>query len=63
MTESVEGLEGFDINGLIQRIRDAGFTVSIDDFGVHYANLSLFTSVDFDVLKIDKAWLTTLRQI
>jgi len=55
MTESVEGLEGFDINGLIQRIRDAGFTVSIDDFGVHYANLSLFTSVDFDVLKIDKS--------
>ena len=55
MTESVEGLEGFDITGLIHRIREAGFTVSIDDFGVHYANLSLFTSVDFDVLKIDKS--------
>lgn len=55
MTESVEGMEGFDITGLIGRIRKAGFSVSIDDFGVHYANLSLFTSVDFDVLKIDKS--------
>lgn len=55
MTESVEGMEGFDITGLIDRIRAAGFSVSIDDFGVHFANLSLFTAVDFDVLKIDKS--------
>lgn len=55
MTESVEGMEGFDITGLISRIRKAGFSVSIDDFGVHYANLCLFTSADFDVLKIDKS--------
>ena len=27
----------------------------IDDFGTHYANLSLLSGIDFDVLKIDKS--------
>lgn len=40
---------------LIDGIREAGFAISIDDFGVDYANLSLFTSANFDELKSDKS--------
>lgn len=40
---------------LIDGIREAGFAISIDDFGVDYANLSLFTSANFDELKLDKS--------
>lgn len=60
ITETVEGIEEIDTSKLITEIRDAGFAVSIDDFGVHYANLSLFTSIDFDVLKIDKSLIDNI---
>lgn len=60
ITESVEGMDGFDVTKLISNIRKANFAVSIDDFGVHYANLSLFTSIDFDVLKIDKSLIDNI---
>lgn len=55
VTESADTDESFDFLGMIKKIRSAGFSVSIDDFGVKFANLFLFTTVDFDVLKIDKS--------
>ncbi len=55
ITESVKGIEGMDFTSLIDSIRDAGFAISIDDFGVGYANLSLFGSTNFDELKVDKS--------
>ncbi|KAA3400858.1 EAL domain-containing protein, partial [Akkermansia muciniphila] len=55
ITESVETMADIDVKALIAAVHDAGFTVSVDDFGTHYANLSLLSAVDFDVLKIDKS--------
>lgn len=55
ITESVKGVEGMNLLTLIDGIREAGFAISIDDFGVDYANLSLFTSANFDELKLDKS--------
>lgn len=49
--------EGKDVNlkELTHNLRQAGFVVSIDDFGSEYANLSLLSTVEFDVLKLDKS--------
>ncbi|MCC8027871.1 MAG: sensor domain-containing phosphodiesterase [Clostridium sp.] len=61
--EVTETAEEDDFNGfltVIRAIRKSGFTVSVDDFGVRNANLSLFTAVDFDVLKIDKSLVDDL---
>lgn len=55
ITETVEGFDGMHLAERIDDIRQAGYAISIDDFGAHYANLSLFTSVEFNVLKIDKS--------
>lgn len=55
ITESVEEMADLNLKELIEEIRSAGFAVSIDDFGTHYANLSLLSSIDFDVLKLDKS--------
>ena len=44
-----------DFKVLIHDLRQAGFTVSIDDFGTEYANLSLLSAIEFDVLKLDKS--------
>jgi len=41
-------------------LRRAGFIVSIDDFGTEYANLALLSSVEFDVLKLDKTLVDDL---
>ncbi len=55
ITESVKGVEGMNLLTLIDSIRDAGFAIAIDDFGIDYANLSLFASANFDELKVDKS--------
>ena len=50
-------MEDLDIRALIIKIREAGFSVAIDDFGTEYANLALLSSVEFDVLKLDQSCL------
>ena len=55
VTESVKGIEDMNLLALIDNIRAEGFAVSIDDFGVDYANVSLFSTANFDELKIDRA--------
>lgn len=54
ITESVEGFPGFNLYQMMNQIRDAGFTVSLDDFGAHYSNVSMLAFSKFDVLKFDK---------
>ena len=44
----------------MKKIKQEGFSISIDDFGIKNANLSLFTSMDFDILKIDKCLVHNL---
>lgn len=34
---------------------DAGFSLSLDDFGTKYTDLSILTSIDFSVIKLDKS--------
>lgn len=60
VTESVEADDDYNFFHVVRETREAGFSVSIDDFGVRHANLSLFTAMDFDVLKIDRSLVTEL---
>lgn len=60
LTESVKGVEGFNLLSLIDSIREAGFVVAIDDFGVDYTNLSLFATASFDELKVDKSLVDSI---
>ncbi|MEG0592564.1 MAG: EAL domain-containing protein, partial [Coprobacillus sp.] len=39
---------------IVQSIKDSGFHIIIDDFGSNQANIYLFSSVNFDVMKLDK---------
>lgn len=60
ITETVGMAEQRHISGLVTELREAGFTVSMDDFGTNYANLTLLTSIDFDVLKVDKSLVSEI---
>ena len=42
---------------LIDRLREAGFVVEMDDFGSGYSSLNMLKNIQVDVLKIDMAFL------
>lgn len=46
-----------NLQDVIRQLKAHGFIVSMDDFGSGYSSLTLLNSVQFDVLKIDKALL------
>lgn len=55
ITETAGEAGGDELKTLIRELRRVGFSVSIDDFGTEYANLSFLSGVEFDVLKLDKS--------
>lgn len=55
LTETAREADSVEFRSLIQKLRQEGFIVSIDDFGTSYANLALLSTVEFDVLKLDKS--------
>lgn len=42
---------------LINKLRDYGFVIEMDDFGSGYSSLNMLKDIPFDVLKIDMAFL------
>ena len=45
------------LNQEFEELRAMGYGIAIDDFGTEYANLSLLSEVDFDILKLDKSMI------
>ena len=43
---------------IVKRLKEIGFTISVDDFGAGYSSFSLLSSLPMDVLKIDRSILT-----
>lgn len=44
----------------LQRLRDAGIKISMDDFGTGYCSLSYLASLPIDVLKADRSFVAAL---
>lgn len=61
ITESMDEYDNQHFLSVVEDISKSGFTIAIDDFGVKYANLSVFTTLQFDVLKIDKIFAEDLE--
>lgn len=45
---------------MIDRIRQAGFKIEIDDFGSGYSSFGALADLPFDVLKIDMQFIRTM---
>lgn len=45
----------------IQEMKKRGFRIAIDDFGSKQANIFLFSTIDFDVMKLDKSLVDSLK--
>ncbi len=59
ITESVLGGDGDTLERLAA-IREIGVRVAIDDFGTGFASLSYLQQVPFDLLKIDRSFVSAL---
>ncbi len=53
ITETINGINEAVLAEIIKNFNEAGFTVSLDDFGSGYSNLTSLISSDFDEIKID----------
>ncbi len=60
VTESISKLEPQQLIELMNQIVAEGFSVSLDDFGSKYSNLSILTTLDFDEIKFDKSLVDKL---
>ncbi len=56
ITESAVGSDS-ELAGMLARLRAAGASLSMDDFGTGASTLSRFRSLPFDTIKIDKSFL------
>ncbi len=53
ITETINGIGESVLAKIIKNFSDAGFLVSLDDFGSGYSNLNSLVMSDFDEIKID----------
>lgn len=60
ITESIGNLEKTIISSIGQKIVALGFTLSLDDFGADYANMSILSTMQFGELKLDKSMIDQL---
>lgn len=62
VTETAEVDNHLVFSQALEKLKEYGFSISIDDFGVRNASLSLFTTINFDILKLDRSLVKTLAQ-
>lgn len=43
-----------NIKTTIKNLKNNGFKITIDDFGIEYANLNILEIIEFDIIKLDK---------
>lgn len=60
VTESISKLEAGRLLTLMRLLRGEGFSISLDDFGSQYSNLSILTMLEFNEIKFDKSLVEEL---
>jgi diguanylate cyclase (GGDEF)-like protein len=59
VTESVAMREPACVEPVLERLRELGVRLAIDDFGAGYSSLARLRDIDVDLLKIDRTFLTS----
>lgn|GEM_PF-597196 len=61
ITESVLEADPEYLRLQLKHFHDAGYEIWMDDFGSHYSTLNILKDFDFDVLKIDQAFVRNIE--
>jgi PAS domain S-box-containing protein len=55
-------VHGFDLcNEFIKKYKEYGYLIAIDDFGSHFSSLSILDSINYDLIKIDGAFILNME--
>ena len=60
--EITETTDAQGVSDVVQKMKDAGFTMLMDDFGSGYSSLNMLKTTQFDVLKIDRGFLSKFME-
>lgn len=60
--EITETADAEGVSDVVQRMKDAGFVMLMDDFGSGYSSLNMLKTTQFDVLKIDRGFLSEFME-
>ena len=60
ITERGSGIRNDELRSIVEQFRACGLHTILDDFGSQYANLSLFTTVRFETVKLDRSLIAQL---
>ena len=60
ITESACDIEKATLGHILDNFRQFGMKFGLDDFGSHYSNMSIFTNVKFDTIKLDRSLINEL---
>lgn len=60
--EITESAESSGVESVVGRLKDAGFKMLMDDFGSGYSSLNMLKTTKFDVLKIDRDFLSEFME-
>lgn len=59
LTESVFVADNFErLNGILCRLKERGIKLALDDFGTGYSSLGYLNRLPFDILKIDRMFVS-----
>ena len=61
ITESLLRENSEEVNHVLERISDMGIQLSLDDFGTEYSSLNRLNILPIDTLKIDKSFISYIR--
>ncbi len=62
ITETAGDVEAATLSRIIENFRKFGMRFALDDFGSHYSNLSIFSHVRFDEIKLDRSMIKDLPE-
>lgn len=62
ITETIGEMERETISQVGKNLKNNGYKIALDDFGTKYTNLSMLTTIDFDVLKLDGSLVKRLEE-
>lgn len=61
ITESSSKIQLEELSRLAGEIIEAGFKISLDDYGTKYSNLAILSAIDFNEIKLDKSLIEGLE--
>ncbi len=62
ITESIDKMDFEFFDNKLKKIKNAGFEISLDDFGAKHSNLLMLTMTEFSEVKIDKGLIDYITQ-